>query len=47
MYAADINNHPPTIFVADGRKGVWKRIYGFPAPDQVNAVIKEFENARR
>lgn len=47
VYAADINNHPPTIFVADGRKGVWKRIYGFPAPDQVNAVIKEFENARR
>ncbi len=46
MYSADILNHPPTVFVVDGQRGVWKRIYGFPAPEQIMAVMRELEAAR-
>jgi protein SCO1/2 len=46
-YAPDIYNHPPTVFVGDGKKNVWKRLYGFPSAEKIMAVIKEFEDARK
>lgn len=47
VYSPDIFNHPPTVFIGDGRRGTWKRIYGFPSPEQIMAVFKELESARR
>lgn len=46
-YAPDIYNHPPTVFVGDGRKNVWKRLYGFPSAEKIMTVIREFEDARK
>lgn len=47
MYAPDIYTHPPSVFVVDGKKGVWKRMYGFPSPDSVLKALKELEDARK
>jgi len=47
MYSADILNHPPSILIGDGRRGVWKRYYGFPSADKVLAGINELAAARR
>jgi len=46
-YAPDIYNHPPMVFVGDGRTNVWKRLYGFPSGEKIMTVIREFENARK
>lgn len=46
-YAPDIYNHPPTVFVGDGRKNVWKRLFGFPSAEKILNVIREFEDARK
>lgn len=46
MYSADILNHPPTVFVVDGQKGTWKRMYGFPSPEQIMAVMRDLESSR-
>lgn len=47
VYSADIASHPPSVFVGDGRRGVWKRLYGFPSPEQILAAMKELEEGRR
>lgn len=46
VYSPDIYSHPPAIFIGDGRRGVWKRLYGFPSPEQIMAVLKELEDGR-
>ena len=46
VYSPDIYNHPPVVFVVDGRKGIWKRIYGFPSPEQIMEVIQELDDGR-
>ena len=46
VYTPDIANHPPAIFVVDGRRGVWVRLYGFPSADLVKATLLEFQAAR-
>lgn len=46
MYSADILNHPPSILIGDGRRGVWKRYYGFPSADKLLAAINEMTTAR-
>lgn len=47
VYAPDIYDHPPAVFVGDGKKNVWKRLYGFPSAEKIMAMIKEFEDARK
>jgi protein SCO1/2 len=47
MYAADILNHPPSILIGDGRRGVWKRYYGFPSADKVLSGLNELAGQRR
>ena len=46
VYSPDIFNHPPTVFVVDGKRGVWSRINGFPSTNKVLKVVDEFRIAR-
>jgi protein SCO1/2 len=46
VYAADLYNHPPTVFVVDGRSGVWNRLYGFPSPSLVEGLLDDLRAAR-
>jgi len=46
VYTPDIANHPPAIFVVDGRRGVWARLNGFPSADLVVETIQDFQTAR-
>lgn len=46
VYAPNIWDHPPTVFVVDGRRGVWTRLYGFPSPDKIVAVLDGYRAAR-
>lgn len=46
-FAPNIYNHPLSLLVGDGRRGVWKRLFGFPSSDAVMKVLNEFENERR
>jgi protein SCO1/2 len=46
VYSPDIFNHPPTVFVVDGKRGVWSRINGFPFTGKVVKVMDEFRIAR-
>ncbi len=43
VYSPDIYNHPPTVFIVDGRRGIWSRLYGFPSP----GLIEKSLNAHR
>jgi protein SCO1/2 len=47
VYSPDIYSHPPAVFIGDGRRGIWRRLYGFPSPEQIMAVLKELEDGRR
>ena len=40
VYSLDIFNHPPTVFIVDGRQGLWTRLNGFPS---ANKVVKELD----
>ena len=46
VYAPNIWDHPPTVFVVDGRRGVWTRLYGFPSPDKIVEVLDRYRAAR-
>lgn len=46
VYAPDILDHPPTVFVVDGRRGVWTRLSGFPAPERIAEVLARERQAR-
>ena len=46
VYAPNIWDHPPTVFVVDGRRGVWTRLYGFPSPDKIAEVLDGYRAAR-
>ncbi|HSN54077.1 MAG TPA: SCO family protein [Candidatus Sulfomarinibacteraceae bacterium] len=46
VYAPNIWDHPPTVFVVDGRRGVWTRLYGFPSPDKIVEVLDRYRSAR-
>ena len=47
MYSADIRNHQPSIIIGDGRRGVWRRYYGFPSADTLLAGLNELTVARK
>jgi protein SCO1/2 len=46
VYAPNILDHPPTVFVVDGQNGVWTRLYGFPSPDKIAEVLDRYRAAR-
>ncbi|MBI5443290.1 MAG: SCO family protein [Deltaproteobacteria bacterium] len=41
MYAVDILNHPPTVFIVDPKKGQWIRLNGFPSSKQIQELLEE------
>jgi protein SCO1 len=47
MYSADILKHQPSIIIGDGRRGVWRRYYGFPSADRIMAGLNELAAGRR
>jgi len=46
VYAPNLLDHPPTVFVVDGKRGVWTRLYGFPSPDKIAEVLDGYRAAR-
>ncbi|MBI5015033.1 MAG: SCO family protein [Deltaproteobacteria bacterium] len=46
VYSPDLFNHPPTVFVVDGRRGAWNRLYGFPSASVVEGLLDELRAAR-
>ena len=45
-FAPNIYNHPLQLLVGDARRGVWKRLFGFPSAEAVMKVVKELEEGR-
>lgn len=45
-YFADFNEHPPMALVGDGRTGTWKRVNGFPKPDDLVALLDDLKRSR-
>jgi protein SCO1/2 len=46
VYTPNISEHPPTVFVVDGRRGVWTRLTGFPTPAKIVEVMDGYRAAR-
>jgi protein SCO1/2 len=46
VYAPNIWDHPPTVFVVDGERDVWTRLYGFPTPAKIVEVLDGYRTAR-
>lgn len=46
VFAPDILDHAPSVFVVDGRRGVWTRLYGFPKPAKIEEVLDGYRAAR-
>jgi protein SCO1/2 len=45
VWAPDIEDHPPVVYVVDGHEGTWTRLSGFPKPDTILAVIDRYRGA--
>ncbi|MBI5100760.1 MAG: SCO family protein [Nitrospirae bacterium] len=46
VYSRDKAKHPPAVLVGDGRRGVWRRLNGFPSPEQIIKTLNELEAER-
>jgi protein SCO1/2 len=46
VYSLDIFNHPPTVFIVDGRQGLWTRVNGYPSAAKVMKELDRFNGAR-
>ena len=46
VYSPNILDHSPTVFVVDGRRGVWTRLHGFPTPEEIAKVLDGYRAAR-
>jgi protein SCO1/2 len=46
MFTPDILNHPPSVFIVDGRKGKWYRHYGFPSSKSIIASLQRLRDER-
>lgn len=38
-YSPEIVDHPPMVVIGDARRGVWRRLFGFPSPEEILAQI--------
>ena len=45
-YSPDFADHAPMFLVGDAREGRWTRLYGFPTPERIVAMIDEYRSAR-
>jgi len=45
-YAAAFEEHASVILIGDAQRGVWRRLYGFPAPEDIVAILDELAAAR-
>lgn len=39
-YTPEIVDHPPMVVIGDAERGVWRRLFGFPAPED---ILKELD----
>jgi len=46
VFAPNLLDHPPTVFVVDGRREVWTRLSGFPKPDKIVEILDRYRTAR-
>jgi protein SCO1/2 len=46
VFAPNLLDHPPTVFVVDGRREVWTRLSGFPKPAKIVEVLDRYRTAR-
>lgn len=47
VYSSDIRKHPPALFIADGKRNVWRRLNGFPSASRAMSILRELEDERR
>ncbi len=45
-YGVSFEEHPSMVLVGDGQTGEWKRLFGFPSPDRIMALVDELERRR-
>ena len=45
VWAPNIEDHPPVVYVVDGHTGTWTRLSGYPKPDTILAVIDRYRDA--
>lgn len=45
-YTPEFVDHAPTILVGDARRNKWRRLFGFPTPEEILAQVREFVAAR-
>lgn len=45
-YSADFTAHPSVFLIGDGRRGSWRRVYGFASPTSLLARLDELARAR-
>lgn len=45
-FSVNFEDHPAMVIVGDGRTGEWKRMFGFPNPDRIMSVVREFQESR-
>ncbi len=41
VYTPDIANHPPVVFIVNGRKGEWYRLNGFSSPELLERTMRQ------
>ena len=46
VFSTDILSHPPSVFVLDGQKKEWHRLYGFPSGKSIVSLIQELQDER-
>lgn len=46
VYSTDIFNHPPTVYIVEGRQGLWTRVNGYPSTSKVMKELDRFHDAR-
>lgn len=46
VYTPDFWDHAPTVYVVDGKRDVWTRLYGFPSSDQIREVLDGYRHDR-
>jgi protein SCO1/2 len=45
-YFADFTQHPPMALIGDGRTNTWRRLNGFPQPEEMAAALDALAEAR-
>lgn len=45
-YSAEIADHPAMVVIGDAKRGDWRRLFGFPAPEDILAQIDALVAAR-